>query len=184
MNDLKPQAPRIAPLGAFLALAFVAAPGFGSDVVDGATYRCPNNDYKNTISAKEAERLGCKRLEGAPVTIIQTTKPRAAGGGGTPVPATSGNPQARIDPAAQRARDTDARRILESELKTEEGRLAEMKREYNGGQPERQGSEKNYQKYVDRIAEMSAAIARKESDISAIKRELGKLPAPPPGPTL
>ena len=39
-------------------------------------YRCPGNDYKNTITAKEAERLGCKKIEGAPVTIIQMTKPR------------------------------------------------------------------------------------------------------------
>ncbi len=40
------------------------------------TYRCPSNDYTNTITAKEAERLGCKKLEGAPVTVIQMTKPR------------------------------------------------------------------------------------------------------------
>ena len=45
-------------------------------------YRCPGNDYKNTITAKEAEKLGCKRIEGAPVTVIQMTKPRAA----APVP--------------------------------------------------------------------------------------------------
>ena len=32
-------------------------------------YRCPGNDYKNTITAKDAEKLGCKRIEGAPVTM-------------------------------------------------------------------------------------------------------------------
>jgi hypothetical protein len=140
------------------------------------TYRCPNNDYKNTISAKEAEKLGCKKLEGAPVTVIQMTKPRPSG---TSVPSASGSGAARVDPTAQRARDSDARRILETELRNEEDRLAEMKKEFNNGQPERQGNEKNYQSYVDRVGQLSAAIARKEADIAAIRREIQKLPAAP-----
>ena len=156
-----------------LALGCVAEAG----AQDGSvTYRCPNNEYKNTISAKEAERLGCKKLEGAPVTVIQMTKPRAAG---TPVPAAAGSGPTRVDPTAQRARDSDARRILETELKTEEERLATLKKEFNNGQPERQGNEQNYQKYVDRVAQLSAAIARKEADVAAIRRELQKLPAAP-----
>lgn len=150
---------------------------------DGSvTYRCPNNDYKNTISAQEADRLGCKKLEGAPVTVIQTVKPRPAAT--RPQAAASNDATARVDPKAQRARDSDARRILEGELRSEEDRLAALKRDFNGGQPERQGNEQNYQKYVDRVAQMSAAIARKEGDIAAIKRELQKLPPGPPPPVL
>ena len=145
----------------------------GPETVDSSVmYRCPNNDYKNTISAREAERLGCKRIDGAPLTIIQTTKPRPAGS----APLGAGSAAARVDPVAQRARDSDARRILESELRSEEGRLADLQKEYNNGEPERQGNERNYQKYQDRVAEMKAAIARKESDIAALKRELAKLP--------
>ncbi len=137
-------------------------------------YRCPGNDYKNTISAKEAEKLGCRKIEGAPVTIMQMTKPRT----GTAVPAaTSGSGSgAKIDPIAQRARDSDARKILEDELKTEEERLAAMQKDYNNGQPERQGDEKNFQKYLDRTNEMKAGIVRKQSDIAALRRELQKLP--------
>jgi hypothetical protein len=138
-------------------------------------YRCPGNDYKNTITAKEAERLGCKRLEGAPVTIIQMTKPRP--GSGAPA---AGASSVRVDPVAQRARDSDARRILETELKTEEDKLAAMQKEFNNGEPERQGDEKNYQKYIDRVSEMRAAIARKQVDIAAIQREIKKLPPPQP----
>ena len=83
--------------------------------------------------------------------------------------------ETRVDPAAQRQRDSDARKILESELSREEAKLAEMKREFNNGEPERRGEERNYAKYLERVAEMKAAIARKESDIAAIKRELAKL---------
>jgi len=161
------------PIPLALGAALAWAGGAGAQ----ETYRCPNNDYKNTISAKEAEKLGCKKLEGAPVTVIQMTKPRPQG---TAVPAAAaGSGSAKVDPAAQRARDSDARRILENELRTEEERLAAMKKEYNNGQPERLGNEQNYQKYVDRVGQLSAAITRKEADIAAIRRELQKLPPAP-----
>ena len=157
-----------------------AAPALShAQPTDGSVmYRCPGNDYKNTISAKDAEKLGCRRIEGAPITIIQTTKPQPQGQAraGTPVPVASGASGTRIDPVAQRARDSDARRILENELKTEEDKLADMQKDYNGGQPERRGDEKNFQKYTDRVADMTAALARKQADIAAIRRELQKLP--------
>ena len=35
---------------------------------------------------------------------------------------------------------------------------------------------RNYQKYLDRTADLKSSIARKEGDIAAIKRELAKLP--------
>ena len=160
---------------AVMLLAFTAMPALGADTPDSSVmYRCPGNDYKNTITAKEAEKLGCKRIEGAPVTVIQMTKPRASTG---TVPAASG---ARVDPVAQRARDTDARRILEGELRSEEEKLAVMQKEFNNGQPERQGDEKNFQKYLDRVDQMRAAIARKEIDIAALQREIKKLPPPLP----
>jgi len=68
-------------------------------------YRCPGNEYNNTLSAKEAKDKGCKTIEGAPITIIQGVKPRA---GATP-PAGSGPAGNKVDPADQRARDTDSR---------------------------------------------------------------------------
>ena len=141
-----------------------------------AVYRCPGNPvlYTDSISAKEAKDKGCRVLEGTPITVIQGPKPRLAA---TPVPTTSSGPVAsRIDPADQRVRDNDARRILDAELKREEERLAAMKAEYNNGEPERLGNEKNFQKYIERVADMKSAIARKESDIAAIKRELTKQP--------
>lgn len=159
-----------------VALAFGAlAPGVvlsqGTDV--STMYRCPGNDYKNTISAKEAAQLGCKKLEGAPITVIQSVRPRA---GVSASPSGSAASGTRVDPSAQRERDSDARRILDSELHSEEGRLADLQKEFNGGEPERQGNEKNYAKYQERLNDMKAAIARKEADIAAIKREIAKLP--------
>jgi hypothetical protein len=142
---------------------------------NSVVYRCPGPPvlYTDTISAAEAKEKGCRTIEGAPVTVVQGQRPRA----GTPVPASGPRPaDSRVDPTQQRARDNDSRRILESELKREEEQLAQMQKEFNNGEPERRGDEKNYQKYLDRVAELKAAIARKESDVVAIRRELGKLP--------
>ena len=142
-------------------------------------YRCPGNPvlYTDAISAKEAKDKNCKVLDGAPITVIQGPKPRVAASatpGPSPVAGPSGT---RVDPVDQRARDSDSRQILDAELKREEERLAVMKIEFSNGQPERRGDEKNYQKFLDRVADMKSAIARKESDIAAIKRELIKLSA-------
>jgi len=56
--------------------------------------------------------------------------------------------------------------------------LSRSQRRDGPGQPERQGNEKNYQKYLDRVEEMRAAIARKQTDIAALQREIKKLPPP------
>ncbi len=143
---------------------------------EAVVYRCPGNPvlYTDTISAKEAKDKSCKVLEGAPITVIQGPKPRVAAAGAA---APSGPAGSRIDPAEQRARDSDARRILEAELKREEDRLAAMKTDFNNGEPDRVGNERNnQQKYLDRVADLKAAIGRKESDIAALKREIAKQP--------
>ena len=152
----------------------ILAPAFAAEPEPKTVYRCPGNPvlYTDALSAKEARDKGCRTLEGAPITIVQAIKPR-------PVPpaASGARPAAsRVDPAEQRARDSDARRILESELAREQERLATMQKDYNNGQPDRLGDERNYQKYLDRVAAMKADIARKEADIAALKRELAKIP--------
>ena len=152
--------------------AAVQAPAAPADT--GTMYRCPGNDYNNTITAKEAKDKGCKTIDGAPITIIQITKQRPSSAA---VPGASGPAATRVDPAEQRARDNDARRILEAELKREEERLGFMRTEFNNGEPERRGDEKNNQKYIERVSDMKAALARKENDIASIKRELAKLPS-------
>jgi hypothetical protein len=137
-----------------------------------AVYRCPGNNFTNSISPKEAQTRGCKPVEGGNVTVVSTPRPPAA----APATGPARRPGDRVDPAEQRARDSDARRILEDELRKEQDALAALQKEYNNGEPERQGNERNYQKYLDRVSELKASITRKESDIEAIKRELGKQP--------
>ncbi|TFY96576.1 hypothetical protein EZ242_20760 [Ramlibacter rhizophilus] len=168
-----------------LVFAALAAAGAQAQATQAPTrvFRC-GNTYTN--DAAEAQAKGCKPMDGGNFTVIQGTRvltppPRAASApAATPAAAASGSAQAgqRIDSSEQRARDADARAILEGELKKAEARQAELLKEYNNGEPEKLGPEtRNYQKYLDRVAELKAAIARNEADIAGIRRELSRLTA-------
>jgi hypothetical protein len=137
-------------------------------------YRC-GNAYTNTVT--EAQAKNCKLVEGANVTVVQGTRPAQQ-----PVPAQAGAASAgpRVNVQEQKSRDSDARLILQSELQKAEARQAELLKEYNNGEPEKRGDEaRNYQRYLDRVAELKASLARNESDIAGIRRELGRLPGSP-----
>ncbi len=141
-------------------------------------YRC-GNEYTN--NASQAKERGCKLVEGGNVTVLQSTRPAGAssggGGSGTSSAASPANAP-RVGAADQRARDSDARAILEAELRKAEARQAELAREYNNGAPERTALElRNTQVYQDRIASLKASLARADSDVAGIKRELARLPA-------
>jgi hypothetical protein len=161
-------------------LVLAGSPAFAQQI-----YRCVSNggvsEYIN--NAKDAQSRGCKPMTGGNVTIVQGTAVS-----GSPAPAakttariSSGTPTApsRSDGGSeQRARDSDSRVILEAELKKAEARLAEQQKEYNNGEPDKQGIEsRNYQRYLDRVAEMKDSLARQQSDVAGIKREIARLPS-------
>lgn len=139
-------------------------------------FRCAGNVYTN--NAAEARSNGCKPMEGGHITVVEGTRvqnPGANSGNATAPPVRVATAPQRIDAEEQRARDSDARGILEAELKKAEARQVELAREYNNGDPEKLGPEhRNHQKYLDRVAELKANIARNENDIAGIKRELGR----------
>ncbi len=141
-------------------------------------YRC-GNQYTNDVA--DAQARGCKLLEGAHVTVVQGT--RGASGALQPPPSTVGaagsaGSALKVDGADQRARDADARAILEAELRKAQATQAELLQEYNNGEPEKLGPEtRNHQKYLDRVARLKASIARNEADIEGLRRELSRLTA-------
>ena len=146
-----------------------------------AVYRCPPIDKIThfTDNKAEAENKGCSLMTGGNVTVVQGTRV----GGVEPVRVASVTPKTtttssnspRNDSAEQKTRDSDSRSILEAELKKAEAKQAELLKEYNNGEPDRNALDiKNPQRYVDRLAEMKANIARNDSDITGIKRELGR----------
>lgn len=145
-------------------------------------WRC-GNEYTN--NAAEAQRRNCKLMEGGNVTVVQgagaaarSSSSSTSSSSPSAARAPAGSP--RVESTEQRQRDSDARAVLESELNKAQSRHAQLLKDYNNGEPEKQGSEaKNYQKYLDRVAEMKAQIARTESDIAGLQREIARLPAAP-----
>ena len=149
----------------------VAAAGRGAGQDDGLPLPRHRRCSTPTRSApQEAKDKGCRTIEGAPITVIQAPRPRA----GAPAPAAAapraGRRQGRPGRRSARATATPAASSRPS-CGARKSSWRELQKEYNNGEPERRGDERNYQKYLDRVAEMKAAIARKESDIAALKRE-------------
>ena len=154
-----------------LAAALLPAAAWSQDRI----YRC-GNEYTN--NATQAKERGCKLVEGGNVTVLAPTPSRAAApaassGGGS----SSATPAPRFGGDEQRARDADARAILEAELRKAEARQASLAKEYNNGAPEKTAQEQgNPQKYAERTADLKGALARADSDVAGIKRELSRLP--------
>ena len=165
-----------------LMLLACAAPGaWAQDRI----YRC-GNEYTNNPG--QARERGCKLVEGGNVTVVQGARPAKAtapaASAATPARAASSAPAAssppsapRVDQSAQRARDADARAILESELRKSESRLSDLQAEYNQGAPQRNALDlRNTQHYLDRTAALKDKVVRAESDVAGIRRELARLP--------
>ena len=160
----------ISPIRALQLCALICAalPALTAHAQSSEIFQCTDDngkiEYKNTGSTK-----GCKKLAVDPVVVPKLAPP------GKTVSQASPQGFPKVDNTSQKARDNDRKHILEDELKTQETRLADLKREYNGGEPERQGNERNYQRYLDRVDRLKADIARAESDITSIKSEIGKI---------
>ncbi|WP_439588387.1 hypothetical protein [Hydrogenophaga sp.] len=169
--------PKLSPFHTIRLLALAAlASGSAHIQAQGSIYRC-GNEYTN--DAQVAKSRGCTLMQGGNITIVEGTKVAPAAARATPAasPRSGGE---RVDSSAQRARDSDARVILEAELRKAEERLAQARKEYANGEPEKQGIEsRNYQRYLDRVAELKAAVGRAENDVASIQRELGRVGVSP-----
>ena len=171
----------------FLTVAVACAQGA---IAQDRIYRC-GNEYTN--DAAKARQKGCSAIEGANVTIVQGTRPHNPGAA-SPAPAPSGggaaaaprpvrapaaaSPAPRSSTVEGRARDSDARLILETELKKAEARKTDLAREYNNGEPQKNALEmRNPAFYNKRVEDLKNEMVRMDSDIAGIQRELQRLPA-------
>jgi hypothetical protein len=148
-----------------------------------AVYRC-GHEYTNA----PREPALCEPLAPQAITVISGTRPtaspvtaaasplrRSPPEPGAAEPAGSGPP--RTPDVQQSERDAQARTILMQELDKARTQLAQLVQSYQQGEPEKWASEsRNHQKYLDRVAELKAAIERTERDIDSLQRELARRP--------
>lgn len=172
-----PRVTRPHRLATILTASVVWVIGIAQVQAAGVIYRCESAsgviEYSNSAPAGSK---ACKKISLPTITTIPAPKPvktavqnnrNARSGGDEAFP--------KVPPARQRKRDSDRARILRDELSREESKLADLKKTYNNGEPERLGNERNYQKYLDRVARMKSDIARSEGNIKALRRELSAL---------
>jgi hypothetical protein len=162
----------------------------GAALAQGVIYKCtpPNGstEYTDVYRGSYCKSMDLPGLviaappkrQGAPARTSNPANQANPANQGNPAPGAPGPAAAafpRVDGAEQRARDADRRAILEDELKTETQKLAELRKDFNGGEPERRGDERNYAKYQERVAAMRDSISRSEKNVDALKREIANI---------
>lgn len=143
-------------------------------------FRC-GNLYTNLDKAGET---GCEPIPVDRISVVQSPIPsvKAVQRSGTGSSSSSSGGlggskwPTRVTGAEQRQKDGESRQILEAEWRKAKARLQELHAEYNHGEPERLGTERNNpQKYLDRVAALKSSITRTEADLSGIRRELARM---------
>jgi len=156
------------------AAAALIACAYGGVHAQSAIYKCV--DAQGRVEFTDISKAGCKALD-LPGTIAAPARRAGAASrqSSASVPVATPANFPRVDSSAQKARDDDRRGILNDELRAEEKKLADLKATFNGGEPERQGNEKNYAKYQERVAGMKDDISRTEHNIDALRREIANI---------
>ena len=146
-----------------LLLAALALPAAAQTI-----FRCTDANGGTLIANTRVDK-SCKPVQQGPDSALPA--PRAKPGGATATPTPGGFP--RVPEDAQKARDTDRKRILEQELAGEQRNLEQARRDLAEQSAARQGSPASgafdsLQPYRDRVAQH-------ERNIEAIQKELGNL---------
>ena len=150
--------------------ACAAAAASAQDVDPARVYRCPDNSYTNMLSV--VREKNCKPVDNANISVLSPTPVPAHRARRPAASAHHASGPEQVSSGAQSERDAEARQLLQSELQTQQAKLAQQMQEYNNGQPQRLGDERNYQKYLDRVQAMKQQIDLTKSNIDALQREL------------
>lgn len=163
-------------LTAVLLLSAAAGPLY-ADI-----WKCtsPNGDVLFTSDRVEAKQKNCTQITVTPVVV---SPPMPSGGAPAtprnsdtrPAPAAAPGGFPKVAPQVQQQRDTDRKRILETELINEEKNLQDAKRELAEQENTRLGSERNAQRMLDRIEPYQKKVKLHEDNIANLKKELANV---------
>lgn len=138
-------------------------------------YKC--TDAAGHVTYANTGGRNCLRLNLDPVPSSpagSASSPAAKPASRPPAAASSPN-FPRVDDSTQRARDTDRRRILETELAAEQKLLEQAQKELGEQEAVRNGDERNYQKVLDRLQPYKDRVALHERNLQALRKEIANL---------
>ncbi|HEV7800672.1 MAG TPA: DUF4124 domain-containing protein [Burkholderiales bacterium] len=157
-------------LASLLSFAVISLPTYAQ------IYECLDQNGNKRFTNIVAEAKGCKALNlpgNAPPSTPAAqpgVKPQAKA---APLATPANFP--RVDPQTQQSRDNDRRRILENELANEQKLLDEARRKLAEQESVRLGTERNYQRVLDRIEPFQKDVKRHEDNVANIKREMSNM---------
>ena len=163
-------------LGLTLVSTALAAASFAVQAQPSEIFLCVDADGNKTFQNVGTGK-GCKRMDVGPVLSVPAPRlpPQRANREAEDRVTVSPASFPRVDRETQRSRDNDRKRVLEDELKSEEEKLARLKSEFNNGEPERRGDERNFALYAERVQKLRDDVARAEGNVSALRREIALL---------
>ncbi len=134
-------------------------------------YKCVETDpatgERKVTYTNDRKTRGCERLsQDLPVSSVPGVRTPKA-----PPPAAF----PKVSGDDQRERDAGRRKILESELQTEEKALEEARKALAEEDAVRYGNERNYQKKLDRLKPFQEKVEQHERNVEALKKEIGNL---------
>jgi hypothetical protein len=128
-------------------------------------WECVDENGNKRFTNIRAESKGCRMLHVSPPNTVPATKPPPQQRATPP-----GFP--RVDGETQKQRDFDRRRILEQELANEQKLLEQARNELAVQDSMRLGSERNYQRVLDRLEPYQRKVKLHEDNIANLRREL------------
>lgn len=136
-------------------------------------WECVDSSGNKRFTNVKAEAAGCKPMNLPPVSSVPPPKP-AAKDGARPPAATGGN-FPKVDAPTQQQRDAERRRILEQELAGEQKLLDQAKKDLAEQEATRLGSERNYQRVLDRLEPFKKKVSLHENNVANLRKEISTL---------
>jgi hypothetical protein len=140
--------------------------GAAASAAHADVYKCVDDGGRITYTNDKPTVKGCTLLSrDQAVTSVPMKKSAAATPSSFP----------RVDDATQKSRDDDRRKILEQELASEQELLADSQKELAAQEAVRNGDERNYQKFLDRVQPYRDKVKQHETNIAKLKTEINNL---------
>jgi len=122
-------------------------------------------DEDGRVTYSNVPSKGAQKLNLEPLNTVPSSKPSTQPPGNFP----------KVDAETQKSRDNVRRQILENEMAQEMTQLDDAKKALAEAEATRLGSERNYQRYLDRIQPLKDSVAEHQKNIDALKEELAGL---------
>ena len=149
---------------AWLLLSVLAIPAAHADI-----WECMDESGNKRFTNIKAEAKGCKLLAVATPNTVSLPKSPAAK---SATPGKTPESFPKVDADTQKARDNDRRRILDQELANEQKLLDQARKDLADQESQRLGSERNYQRVLERLEPYKKKVKLHEDNIANLRREL------------